>query len=71
MLWGCFSSGTGKLVRVTGKMQVAKHRAKPFDSPKHFAKATLEWFQSTNLNVLEWYSQSQDSDHCNLYSSNA
>ena len=82
MLWGCFSSaGTGKLVRVDGKMDGAKYRAileenlleaakdlrlgrrfifQQDNDPKHKARATMEWFRSKNIHVLEWPSQSPD-----------
>ena len=29
-------------------------------TPKHTAKATLEWLQNKNVKVLEWPSQSPD-----------
>ncbi|MCJ8737809.1 hypothetical protein PDJAM_G00028230 [Pangasius djambal] len=82
MLWGCFSSaGTGKLVRVDGKMDGAKYRAildenmlesakdlrlrqrftfQQDSDPKHTARATMEWFRSKHIHVLEWPSQSLD-----------
>lgn len=82
MLWGCFSSaGTGKLVRVDGKMDGAKYRtileenllesAKDLrmgrrftfqqdNDPKHKARATMEWFKTKQIPVLEWPSQSPD-----------
>lgn len=82
MLWGCFSSaGTGKLVRVDGRMDGAKYRAileenlleaakdlrlgrrfvfQQDNDPKHKARATMEWFRSKNINVLDWPSQSPD-----------
>ena len=82
MLWGCFSSaGTGKLVRVDGKMDGAKYRAileenlleaakdlrlgrrftfQQDNNPKHTARATMEWFRSKHIHVLEWPSQSPD-----------
>ncbi|CAI5674221.1 unnamed protein product [Oreochromis niloticus] len=82
MLWGCFSSaGTGKLVRVDGKMDGAKYRAileenllesakdlrlgrrftfQQDDDPKHKARATMEWFKTKHIYVLEWPSQSPD-----------
>ena len=30
------------------------------NDPKHAAKATLEWLQNNNVNVLEWPSQRSD-----------
>ncbi|MCJ8737403.1 hypothetical protein PDJAM_G00023560 [Pangasius djambal] len=81
-LWGCFSSaGTGKLVRVDGKMDGAKYRAildenllesakdlrlgrrftfRQDNDPKPSARATMEWFRSKHIHVLEWPSQSPD-----------
>ena len=81
MLWGWFfSAGTGKLVRVDGKMDGAKYRTifeenlktslqKSWDcsftfqqdnKPKHTARATMEWFRSKHVHVLEGPSQSPD-----------
>uniref|UniRef100_F6Z3Z6 Fizzy-related protein homolog n=1 Tax=Xenopus tropicalis TaxID=8364 RepID=F6Z3Z6_XENTR len=80
MLWGCFSSaGTGKLVRVNGKMDGATYRAileenlsakdlrlgrrftfQQVNDPKHKARATMEWFKTKHIHVLEWPSQSPD-----------
>ena len=76
MLWGCFSvAGTGRLVRIEGKMNRAKYReildeillsgpqtgVKVQDNdPKHTAKTTQEWLRDKSLNVLEWPSQSLD-----------
>ncbi|KAJ7345776.1 hypothetical protein JRQ81_001726 [Phrynocephalus forsythii] len=82
MLWGCFSSaGTGKLVRIDGKMDGAKYRAileenllesakdlrlgrrftfQQDNDPKDKARATMEWFKTKHIHVLEWPSQSPD-----------
>ncbi|KAJ7319965.1 hypothetical protein JRQ81_019476 [Phrynocephalus forsythii] len=79
---GCFSSaGTGKLVRIDGKMDGAKYRtileenllesAKDLrlgqrftfqqdNDPKDKARATMEWFKTKHIYVLEWPSQSPD-----------
>ena len=82
MWWGCFSSaGTGKLVRLDGKMDGDKYRtileenllesAKDLrlvgrftfqqdSNPKHTARATMEWFRSKPIHVLEWPISSPD-----------
>ena len=70
MLWGCFSAaGTGRLVRIEGKMNAAMYRdildenllQSAFDlrlgrwlnDPKHTAKLSKEWLQDNSVNVLE------------------
>uniref|UniRef100_A0AAQ4NQU8 Transposase Tc1-like domain-containing protein n=1 Tax=Gasterosteus aculeatus aculeatus TaxID=481459 RepID=A0AAQ4NQU8_GASAC len=84
MLWGCFSAGgTGRLVRIEGKMNAAMYRdlldenmlqsaldlrlGRRFifqqdNDPKHTAKITKEWLRHNSVNVLEWPSQSPDSN---------
>uniref|UniRef100_A0A674ARQ2 Uncharacterized protein n=1 Tax=Salmo trutta TaxID=8032 RepID=A0A674ARQ2_SALTR len=60
MLWGCFSAaGTGRLVRIEGKMKGYKVERSLMKScsrdndPKHTAKTTQEWLWDKYLNVLE------------------
>ena len=77
MLWGCFSSaGTGKLVRVDGKMDGAKYMAENMlrvckrletgaqvqqdNYPEHTPRSTMEWFRPKHGHVLEWPNQSLD-----------
>ncbi len=77
MLCGCFSAaGTGRLVRIEGKMNAAMYRdildenldlrlGRRFifqqdNDPKHTAKITKEWLWDNSVNFLEWPSQSPD-----------
>ena len=75
MLWGYFSAaGTGRLVRIEGKMNAAMYRdildenllqSRRFifqqdNNPKHTAKISKEWLQVNSVIVLEWPSQSPD-----------
>ena len=71
MLWGCFSaSGTGRLVRIEGKINGAKYReildenllqnAQQDNDLKHKAKTTQKWLRDKSLNVLEGQSQNPD-----------
>ena len=65
MLWGCFSSaGTGKLVRVNGKMDGAKYRAsleKKIDLAKDLRLGQTFTFQQDNdpkhkaRAIMEWF----------------
>jgi hypothetical protein len=72
MLWVRFS-GTGRLVRIEGKMNGAKYRVildapersgrftfQQDNNPKHTAKTMLEWLWEKSLKVLELPSQSPD-----------
>ena len=64
MLWSCFSAaGTGRLVRIEGKMNGAKYReildenmlqSTQDNDPKHTAKTMHDWLWDKSLNVLEW-----------------
>ncbi|CDQ92816.1 unnamed protein product [Oncorhynchus mykiss] len=49
-------AGTGKLVRIEGKMNRAKYRV--ILDENHTAKTMQEWLRDKSLNVLEWPSQS-------------
>ena len=77
MQWGCFSvAGTGRLVRIKGKMNGAKYRevldenllqssqdlrlGQRFNDPKHTAKTMQEWLRDKSLNVLGRPIQSLD-----------
>ena len=69
MLWGGFSvAGTGRLVRIEGKLNRANYREilderftfQQDNNPKPTAKSMLEWLRDRPLNVLDWPSQSPD-----------
>ena len=60
-------AGTGRLVRIEGKMNRAKYREIKTGSrelrtsePKHIFKTIQEGLRDKSLNVLEWASQSLD-----------